>query len=530
MTEAALTRQRMGFWGAAVTLSFAILVNRATTFLTQTVIAHRFGTSAFTDAYFAVEYVLLVVGEFVVIGFSAAFIPLWMEYKVRRGEHEAQKFANAAISLLTVTTIVLALVISWAAPVFVRVVAPGFSDEAASMAGQLLTVTAFAVVFLGLTAGCTAMLEANGRFIQPELSRVAYSVVILVAAIAFGGRFGLMALAWGTVIGSLVRLLVQLPNALKLGAIQLTWRFDHEGVRRLGRVLLPIFVAYAGMRVTLLLANFVASGLPEGAISGLGYAVRVMLLPVGLLALPLRTTIFPTLSHNVAENQLELMGETALRGMRVIIFTTVPVCVGLIVFRVPLIQLLFQRGAFDSAATQMTADILGWLALGLPAISGLMIVNSIFFSLGNPTALVKINVVNWVAMLVASLALVRWFGANGVALAVALSTTIAFFLAILTLKRRLPNLALRPLGQTMAKATVAAGLMVALLLALNVFLNGAFDPGESTSALLALFALSLGTLIGASAYALATWLLRMQEAHALVRVVSEWLALRIAAK
>ncbi len=159
-----------------------------------------------------------------------------------------------------------------------------------------------------------------------------------------------------------------------------------------------------------------------------------------------------------------------------------------------------------------------------------MIVNSIYFSLGSPVTLVKLNVVNWVAMLVISLALVGWFGENGVALAVALSTTIAFLMAILSLKRRLPNLAVRPLGETIVKAMVAAGLMVALLLALSGFLNGAFDPDESNSALLAVFALALGTFIGASTYALATWLLRMQEAHALVRAVSEWMSVRIAAK
>jgi putative peptidoglycan lipid II flippase len=519
MAGAALSRRTTSFWGAALTLSLAVFLNRAATFFTQAVIAQRFGASANADAYFAVEYVLLIVGDFVVIGFSAAFIPLWMEYQVQRGEHETEKFADAFISLATGATIILAAVLALAAPVLVRVVAPGFSDEAAGTASRLLTVTALSVVFLGLTAGCTGLLEANRRFVLPEMSRVAYSLVILVAAIVLASRLGLMALAWGTVIGSLVRLMIQLPNALKLHSIRLTHRVDHEGVRRVAKRILPIFVAYAGMRVTLLLGNVVASGLTAGAMSGLTYAVRVVLLPVGLLALPLRTTIFPTLSHHVAKGQLELMGETAIRGMRVLIFATVPVCVGLILLSIPLIRVMFERGAFDSAATLMTASALGWFALGLPAISGLMIVNSIYFSLGKPITLVKLNLVNWVAMLVFSLALVRWLGLNGIAISVTLSTTITYALAMLTLKRGLPNLEMRPLGETALKALVAAGCMAGLLLGLWTLLPGAPNSPDVLGTLQTLMIVLIGTLVGASAYGFAALALRMEEAQALVQVV-----------
>ncbi len=518
MAGAALSRQRMSFWGAAVTLSLVVFLNRATTFVTQAVIAQRFGTSANADAYFAVEYILLVVGDFVVIGFSAAFIPLWMEYQVQRGKREAQTFADAFISLATGATVILAIVIAIAAPLLVRVVAPGFSQGAFEMAAQLLAITALSVVFLGLTAGCTGMLEANRQFILPEMSRVAYSVVILVAAVALGARMGLMALAWGTVIGSLVRLIVQLPNALKVGNIRLTYRVDHEGVRRVAKRILPIFVAFAGMRVTFLLGNVVASGLSEGSMSGLTYAVRVMLLPVGLLALPLRTTIFPTLSRHVAEDRLELMGETAVGGMRVLVFATVPVCVGLILLRVPLIQLLFERGAFDSAATLMTASALGWFSLGLLAIGEMMIVNSVFFSLGEPMTLVKINVVNWVGCLVFSLVLVRWFGVDGIAMAVSLSTTIAFVLAILVLKFRLPALNIRPLAETTLKAVLAAGCMAGLLLGLWTLLSGAFETSGAPQTIQSFIVVLFGGLVGASAYGLASLALQMDEAQALLRV------------
>jgi putative peptidoglycan lipid II flippase len=518
MAGAALSKQRMSFWGAALALSLVVFLNRATTFVTQAVIAQRFGVSASADAYFAVEYVLLVVGDFVVIGFSAAFIPMWMEYQVQRGEREAKTFADAFISLATGATVILAIIIAITSPLLVRVVAPGFSVSASETAAQLLAITAFSVVFLGLTAGCTGMLEANRQFILPEMSRVIYSVVILAAAVALSAQMGLVALAWGTVIGSLARLIVQLPSAVKVGKIRLTTRVNHEGVRRVARRILPIFVAFAGMRVTFLLGNVVASGLSEGAMSGLTYAVRVMLLPVGLLALPLRTTIFPTLSHHVAEDRLELMGETAIDGMRVLVFATVPVCVGLILLRMPLIQLLFERGEFDGAATLVTASALGWFALGLLAIGEMMIVNSVFFSLGEPLTLVKLNLVNWVGCLVLSLVLARWFSADGVAMAVSLSTTITFVLAVLVLKHRLPKLNVRPFAETILKATLAAGCMAAVLLGLWTLLSNTFEASGVSQTMQSFVVVVVGGLVGASAYGLASLALQMDEAQALLRV------------
>jgi len=526
MTEAALSQQRLNFWGTALSLSLAILLTRAATFFTQMVIAHRFGAGAHADAYFVAENVLLLLGDFIVIGFGAAFIPLWMEYKIQHGEREAQTFANAFVSLATGVTIVLAVLVALAAPILVRLVAPGFSGRAAETATQLLAAMAPAVAFLGLTAGCTGLLEANRRFVLPEISRVAYRVVILGAAIVLSGRLGVMALAWGTVAGSLMRLMVQLPNARKLSIIHLTHRVDHAGVRRVGKLILPIFMAYAGIRVTMLLGSAVASGLPEGAVSGLAYAGRVMLLPVGLLALPLRTTIFPTLSQHVAKNELGVMGETAMRGLRLLSFATVPVCAGLVLLRVPLIQLLFQRGAFDSAATQMTASALGWFALGFPAIGSMLVVNSIYFSLGDPITLVKFNLINWAVTLGLGLALVGPLGSSGIALSLSLSMAMTYTLAIVTLKHRLPALKIYPLGKTVLKASVATIWMTVILLGLWALLSGAFHDLDLAPAIQSLITVLGGAVVGGSAYGLAAVALRMEGALGLVRVISQWVRRR----
>jgi putative peptidoglycan lipid II flippase len=516
----------MDFWSATLNLSLAILLTRVVGFATQVVIAHRFGASTHADAYFAAENVVFLLSDFVVVGFGAAFIPLWMEYQVRSGQREAQAFANSFISLATGATIVLALVIALAAPILIRLVAPGFSGLTAQMTTRLLVTMAPAVALLGLTAGCTGLLEAHRRFVLPELSRVAYRVVILIAALVLSSGLGVMALAWGTLAGALVRLMVQLPNALKVRTIRLTHRVGHPGVRRALKRALPIFIAFAGLRVSMLLGNAVASYLPEGAVSGLTFASRVMLLPVGLLALPLRTTIFPTLSHQVAADQLEVVGKTAMSGLRMLSFVTLPVCVGILLLRVPLIQLLFQRGAFDSAATQTTASVLGWLSLGLPAIGGMLVVNSVYFSLGEPNTLVRLNLLCWASTLALSLALVGRLGSGGIGLSISLAMSLTFVLAVTNLKRRLPALNIRSLGKTVLKALGAAGCMAGLLLGLWALLPSHFSDLKAATAMQLLIILLVSAVVGAGAYGLAALALRVEEAQVVVRALRQWSPLR----
>jgi putative peptidoglycan lipid II flippase len=526
MADTALPRGRKSFLLAALPLGLVTLLARAVTFITQLVIANLFGASLETDAYFAAESVVLLLSGLVVIGFSTAFIPLWMEYRVQQGEVETHQFSDAFASLATVVTVVLGVAMALSAPLIARAIAPGFSSQAADTTTWLLRVMALAVVLLGFTAGCTSLLEAHQHFLVPAFSRVVYSAVILVVVVTLSNRLDVMALAWGTVIAAIARLLVQWPNVWRLGGIRLTWRMDHPGVRRAIRLILPILVALVGTEVMFLLDNMVASLLPAGALTRLAYANRVILLPVGILALPLRTTIFPTLSHYAAHRQLEAVGKTVLGGMRLLAFVMIPVSAGMLVLRQPLIHLLFERGAFDSAAAHLTAGALGWYALGVPAMGGLMLISNAYFALGDPVALVKLNLFNWLSNLILNLALLGPLGHNGIALATSLSCTATCTLAVLGLKRRLPAVDIWSLAGSLAKVTLATGGMVGAMLGGNALLIDSLNGIVASSALQALTTLLAGGMIGTVAYVLAALVLRTEEMTALVSTVLQRVLLR----
>lgn len=422
--------------GATLALIVTGTLTRLITSLTQIVIAREFGLSVLSDAYFATENVPELFMGFVVVGLSMVFIPVFTGYRVTRGEDEAWRFASSFFFLSAFVSFIFALIAAVGAPLLVSVIAPGFHGLARQTAVKLVRIMSLSIVFFGLDAGIRGLLQSHKEFIVPELARVVYNSVLFVFALTLGGGFGVSILAWGIVLGAALQLAIQFLGAVKRGVFKLVWVFGHPGVGQAAKQLVPFLIAISGVQITFVLDRMVASGLAEGSVTALTYANRIILLPVGLFALPLRTTLYPDLSALAARSQLHQLAETILWGLQVLLFLVIPSCVGLVVLSTPLIQLLFERGAFDSLATLATSKALIYYAAGVPSIATILLLNNVYLSLGNASSLAKLCFFNWLTNLSLSLLLSQYLGHCGIALGTSVSVTLTMILMIHFLKRR----------------------------------------------------------------------------------------------
>ncbi len=467
---------------AALAIAALAVAVRLLTFLTQAIIAKKFGASSLSDAYFAAESVILLLTDLIVVGFTMVFIPVFAKQRVAQGEHGARRFVGSFGLFSIAVSLALAALVAAASPLLARIVAPGFHGQTQELTIQLLRVMSMSIAFLGLTADLTGLLRSDRQFIVPELAQVGYGAALLGAALFLTDKLGVMALAWGTVLASFIRLAVQLPSAVNRRSIKPSGELDWAATKRAAKLLAPLLIAHSGLRVTLILDWIVASGLPEGSVAALNLASRLALLPVGILAIPLRRAMLPTLSQHAAKGQLQRIGEAVVSALRVLLFAVVPICAGSIALRVPLIRLLFERGAFVHSATLITSQALAFYALGIPAIAGIFFLNGVYFSLGDPLTPMKVNVASWAINLVLNLALSRYLGPNGIALATAASSTATFISLLYILKReKLNSLDLRSLFGSLARMFPAAASMGVLLLGLLRLLNAVpiltrFDP------------------------------------------------------
>jgi putative peptidoglycan lipid II flippase len=458
--------------GLTLLLAVTGTLGRVITLITQTIIARELGLSMLSDAYFATEKVPELLISFVAAGFSATFIPMFAQYRISQGDDEAWKFASSFLLLSLLVSLLFTLVTVLCASPLVSVIAPGFQGAGREIAVSLLRIMALSTMFLGLNAGLMGLLQSHGEFIVPEVGRIAYNCVLLGAAWTLSRGLRVSVLAWGTVLAAIIWLVIQIVGVVKQGALRLVWVFDHPGIRRAVKQLLPYVIAISGVEITLMLDRMVASGLAAGSIAALNYASRIILLPVGLFAIPLRTAFYPTLSKLAARREMGELAETTLSGLRMLFFIVIPAAVGLAALRVPVTRLLFERGAFDSLATQQTSEALICYALGVPAVSAIFFLTSVYLSLGDPFMPVKLHVVNWSVNLLLNLLLSRHWGYQGVAIATAVSTNATAVLLLLFLKRhQLRSLAMKSLLFSLSKTLLVSVLMGSLLLFLPGRLN-----------------------------------------------------------
>ncbi|MCL4295424.1 MAG: murein biosynthesis integral membrane protein MurJ [Anaerolineae bacterium] len=502
--------------GATLALTITGVLTRVITLLTQVIIAREFGLGIDSDAFFVTLSIPELFISFVGFGLSMAFIPLYTKYRATRGEDEAWTLSSSFFVLATFVSIIVAAIAVAGAPLIVSLIAPGFDGLARETAISLVRIMSLSIIFLGMDAGLRGLLHSHRDFIVPELARVVYNITLLIFALTLSSKFGVFVLAWGIVLGAFIQVAIQFLEVLKQGLLKLTWAFDRAGTKEIARQLLPFVITVSGLQIIYMIDRMVASGLPEGSITALEYASRIVLLPIGLFANPLRTTLFPNLSTLAAQRQLQELNESVLTGLKVLLFIIIPACVGMVVLRIPLTQLFFERGNFDSLATLATSKALFYYASGIPAFAVISVLNYVFLSLGNALSLIsKLNIFNWLTNLLFSLILSHYMGYYGIALGTSISVTLTMVLMIYFLKRRhLKSLNVRSLLNSVYTVTLVSAIMGALLVLLLELSNHILVQLPLYYQFLQMVIL---ILIGASTYLIIGYRLKLESLMILTR-------------
>jgi putative peptidoglycan lipid II flippase len=225
----------------------------------------------------------------------------------------------------------------------------------------------------------------------------------------------------------------------------------------------PRVLGLAAVQINFLINTVLASGLAEGSLSALNFAWLMMLLPQGVFAQAVATAAFPTFSALAARGEIDEMRSTLSATLRAVVFLSVPAAVGLLVLRVPLTQVLFQRGAFEAASTETVAWALQFYALGLPAHAGVEVVARAFYALHDTRTPVAISVMAMGLNVVLSLIFIKPLAHGGLALANTVATTLELIGMAILVRRRLGGIEGRQLILASGRIVFAAVLMGGVL-------------------------------------------------------------------
>jgi putative peptidoglycan lipid II flippase len=305
-------------------------------------------------------------------------------------------------------------------------------------------------------------LNTKKVFFVPALAPAMLNVTTIAVVLAFApmAEQPLLVVAVGIALGGFVQFAFQLPVFFRNGySLGLDPGFRHPGLKKMAFLILPATMALAVNQINIIVSNILASYLQEGSITYLYYSMRLIQFPVGIFGVAMGMAVLPALSEHAVKGDFDRLREDFSFALRLLFFIAVPSMAGLVALREPIVNLLFQRGQFDYAATRGTAEALFFYAIGIWSIVGVRVITATFYSMQDTRTPVKIAAVGVASNLLLSLVLMGPLKHSGLALANSLASGINFLILFIFLKKKLHHIDAGKIAKSFSQIVLSSFVM-----------------------------------------------------------------------
>jgi len=486
------------------------MISRVAGYARDVVFTYFFGTGLYADAFVAAFRLPNILRRLVGEGnVSAAFVPVFEHESVQRPEEELWRLADSFHAAIAAVAGLLTAAGMLLAPFLVRYVLIPGNPDAWQLTRRLVWMTFPYLIFIAAASALMAILNARDRFAAAAFSPVLLNLTMIGSA-AFMLRAEAPILIWAgaAVVGGFLQWASLVPHAGRLGM-----RFwpraglADPALRRIGRLMLPGIVGVGVTQINTLVGQLLASYLVLGSISSLFLAGRVTELPLGVFAIAIATVVLPLMSRQAAAGDRSEMIDTLGFALRQTAFITLPATAGLLVLRLEIVSVLFERGAFGPVSAARTASALAGYSLGLIAFAGVRVVAPGFFALRDTRTPVLIAAVAMIANLIGCLAFMPLLGHTGIAIAGSLAAFVNAALLIGGLRRKVGRIGGWRLVASFARLGGAAAVMAWVVWGVRDGWLSSFAVGNPAR----IAALAATVALGALTYLAAAAILRAPE-------------------
>lgn len=511
---------------AAGVVGISTMLSRIFGLIRDIIVAAIFGAGWIYDAFlvaFRIPNLLRrIIGEG---SLTVSFVPVFTEYLQKKSKDEALELANIAFTLLSIILVIISMLGVLFSPLIVALNAPGFikTPDQFALAVFLNRLMFPYIFFMSLVALCMGILNSFKHFAAPALSPVILNISMILATLLLHDYFSqpIIALAVGVMIGGVLQLAMQWPFLVKFG-VKFKFRVNlhHPGIKQIAILLLPAILAAAVNTINVIIGQILASFLPKGSVSYLYYADRVMELPLGIFAIAIGTATLPSFSRHTAAGNMDELKSSISFALRLMLFVTMPAMVGLMALSLPIISVLFQRGAFDAKATILTGQALFYYALGLWAFSIARVIIPAFFSLQDSKWPLKAAVITLVVNLLASLVLMQFLKHNGIALANSLAAMVNVVILACVLKKKIGTFLGRDFYVSLFKIIIPCIIMLCSIFLVDYFMVWDANSNFISSLTYLLTAIGVGIFV----FFACAYLLKSPEIKALINILKRRLS------
>ncbi|CAN5275819.1 murein biosynthesis integral membrane protein MurJ [soil metagenome] len=498
--------------------SLATLLSRVVGLFREVVVRRYFGVEGpinlFTVAFQVPNLVRALVAD---SALSAAFMPIFSEMLEKGDRARAWRVASTIFWLMLLglggITALFMLLAPWVMRPF------GYDGADQDLVVGLSRVLFPIVVLLGLSGVVVGILNSYEQFTVPALTPVLWNLAIIAALVVGVPRTesdsaALYVYAGGVVAGTLIQLLVPIPWLRGLdGRLRVALDVRDPAVKRVFALMIPVTLGIGLINFNLLVDTFFAARYidPLLAPSAIDAAFRIYMLPQGIFAVAVATVLFPALSRLAARADTDGFRETVSSGLRQIGFLLLPASAVTAVLSVPIVRLLYERGAFGDEETTIVAQGLAAFVIGLTFNGTMLMLNRAFFSLQNAWIPTSVALGNLVLNAALDAALFR-VGIWGIPLATSIVNIAGTVALLILLRRRLGRLQGRQTIDAYVRTAVASGLAAAV--AFGTWYGLDQWLGRSLGA--QIVSVGLGVALAVAAFLGTARILRIQELDALL--------------
>ena len=503
-----LSRKRI--FSATVIVIVAILLSKISGLVRDQIMAGYYGMSYDTDAYtwafFIPSLFKILFAESLIV---AAFIPIYSSYLKQDKKEEVKVFVNSVTNIMILFFIFISLIIFIFSPQIGTLLSKIANNQMDVGKFVIMSrIMSFSVLALSISGLTTGILNSHNIFTIPSFAPFVLNIMTIFFVVLLSYRLGIISMAIGTMVGSVLQLVIQIPQ-IRVSKISFSFKIDfrNKAVREIFSLMFPILLSLGAVQLNNSVDKFFALNLGAGNTTALDISWRVTNLPLGVFSVAIITVLYPLISRQAASDDIKGIKDSFSLGVREIGYIMVPAVTGLVILSYPIIKLLFEHNNFTSADTAKVAYILIFHSLGLVFFGLLMILNRIFYAFKNVKTPLKVALISILANVFLDWLLIKFLGVAGVALSTTLVAVYNVVTLTIILRKKVGFLGGKRIAKSYGKILFSSVIMGIVIYFLWFYL----EKFAYTNLWYYIIILLSIIILGAGLYILFTFIFKMEE-------------------
>lgn len=465
---------KLNMFKSSIGISIFSILGTFLGFITQIIMAAYFGTSAEMDAYWVSVTIPMITLAIFIGSLNYTFIPMITE-NISKGKLEgAWVTINNFINLIFIVLLMTSAILIIFYEDILKYIAPGFSIESKALAFRLFKIQMPSIIITGISSLTSSIYYSHKKFIIPSVASLANSFIMFLTVYVYSSKIGIESAAYGLLLGSIISFLIIIPIVLKHYKFKIT--FKDEETYKIVKIITPLLFGAIFYRSSGLIQQYFASKTGIGSVSYLGYSGKLITTSSNLIVSGISIVMLSYVSEMKANNDSLRIQNTFDTTFRFLTFIAFPVIIIFIISGKDILNILFQRGKFDSISTNST-----WKCLVL--YSGVLyggiigaVVNPIFYAFKDTMIVVKIGIAGTILQIIISNILVKYLSYTGLPLAYSVSNIITVIMLMAFLNRKYVKIPFKILYTSFIRTTIVSAVVFSIIYLINILLFSVYHP------------------------------------------------------